>query len=101
GIIIIGRRFVQTHYHVKPRADPFAGVDGAGAERRYDLTRRQDYYDGAQSPEHLGARPGHAVAQPVEAFRRGDLTVKPPAHLKTGITAKERLDVELCAERVP
>src|SRR5207245_206470 len=80
---------------------PFAGVDGAGLERRHDLASRQSHHDGAQPPEDLGAEPGHPVAQPLVVPRRVDLAGEPSAHLATGVEAEERLDVELATERVP
>ena len=40
GIIVVPRRFVQPECHVEPWADPFAGIDRAGPERRHDLADR-------------------------------------------------------------
>jgi hypothetical protein len=41
------------------------------------------------------------ISPPLEPLRRGNLAGIPPAHLATGVCAKQRLDVELSGERVP
>jgi hypothetical protein len=101
GIIVIGRGLVQTERHVEPRPNPFASIDSTGLERRHDLAPRKRHRHGAQPPEHLRARPGHAVPQSLEGLRRGDLVVEPSTHLGTCVGAEKRLDVELAAELVP
>src|SRR5262245_44124847 len=100
-IVVVARDCVQAERHVEPGANPFATVDGARLDRLNDLPARYDHHHGAHPPQHLGARPCHAVAQPFEILQRGNFAGKPSAHLTTRAGAKQRLDVELPVERVP
>src|SRR4029077_8320928 len=101
GKIIIPGCLMEAHCHVEPRADPFAGVDCAGLQRGHNLAAGQSDDDGSQPPEHSGAKPRHAVAQPLEFFWGADLAGEPAAHLSAGVETQERFDVELPAEQIP
>src|SRR5215510_3510094 len=101
GIVVVAHRLVQTDRHVEPGTNPFAGVNGARLKRWHDLPTGQRHHASAQPPQHLCARAGHPVAQAPESQRRSDLVREPPAHLAAAARAKQWLDIELAAERVP
>src|SRR5262249_13495877 len=99
--VIVAGNLVETQVHIEPRPDPFATIDSAGFEGRYDFAAGHVHNASTQSPENFATKPWHTVAQASEGFRRGDLADTPAAHLSTRIEAEKRLDVELPAERIP
>src|SRR5215510_10907411 len=101
GIVIVAGNLVETQVHVEPRPDPFATIDSAGFERRYDFAAGYVHNGGTQPPKHVATEPWHTIAQASERLRRRDLAGTPAAHLSTSIEAEKRLDVELPAERIP
>src|SRR5262245_49273691 len=56
GIVIVAGNLVETQVHVEPRPDPFATIDSAGFERRYDFAAGHVHNGGTQ-PRRAGTGP--------------------------------------------
>ena len=100
-IVVELRGLEELHDLVVPRTYPLGRVDCAGDEVFVDLTARKRNRRSAQLGHDVAAEARDTHLQALEVVGRVDFLVEPAAHLDTGVTAHEALEVELGSEFVP
>ena len=101
GVVVILCHPLQAKGQVVIRANPICRINGAGLQGGKDLCPGQLYRRGADLAQHLPGQTGHAHLQPFQVLNAVDFLVEPARHLRTGVTAGERFQVELGIQVIP
>ncbi len=103
GIVVVGRDLVEAELEVVIGTDPFGGVDGAAFKRRIDVAAGDLLRYDTQLFHDQAAHAADPHLDTLQVSKAGDLLAEPAAHLRTGIPARQAVDVlrgiELVHER--
>src|SRR5262249_22601691 len=97
-VVIVFRHLVEAELLVVVGADPFGGVDRALLEGGINVAARELLGHATELLDGAAGKAADAELEPDEVLRRLELLAEPPAHLRAGVAADQRINVVLLAE---
>src|SRR5689334_8451941 len=99
-IVVIFGDAIEPELLVVIRPDPFGRVDRALLQRLIQIAARDLLRHAAELLDSLAGPTADAEFQALEIRRILDLLAKPAAHLRAGVAADKRIEIELLTELV-